>query len=282
MSKGFIVLAQNTDTIDYVRQAYALALSIKHSQQTINNISIITNDIIPEQYKFVFDQIIKIPWGDSSANSRFKVENRWKIYHASPYDQTIVLDTDMLVLDDISSYWSTFENYEVYYTSKVLDYRNKIISSNYYRKAFTANNLPNFYSGLHYFKKSEFAKEFYSWVELITNNWELFYGKYVSEHYPERPSMDISAALAGKIMQVTEKITNSKYDPVTFTHMKSRIQGWADPGDSWMNSVAVYFDHECQLKIGNFQQQGVFHYTEKEFLTDVIINKLESACLAMN
>jgi len=282
MSKGFVVLAQNTDTIDYVRQAYALALSIKKSQNTIKNISIITNDSVPEQYKFVFDQIIEIPWGDSSTNSRFKVENRWKIYHASPYDQTIVLDTDMLVLDDLSSFWSTFENYEIYYTGKVLDYRNKIVTSDYYRKAFTANELPNFYAGLHYFKKSEFAKEFYSWVELITNNWELFYGKYVSEHYPGRPSMDISAALAGKIMQVSEKITNTKHDPVTFTHMKSRIQGWAEPTDSWMQSVAVYFDNDCRLKIGNFQQQGVFHYTEKEFLTDVIVNKLELACLAMN
>ena len=43
MSKGFLVLAQNSD-VDYVRQAYALALSIKATQPTINNISIITNE----------------------------------------------------------------------------------------------------------------------------------------------------------------------------------------------------------------------------------------------
>jgi hypothetical protein len=282
MTKGFVVLAQNTDTIDYVRQAYALALSIKLTQSTVSNISIITNDVVPKEYKSVFDNIIEIPWGDSSVDSRFKVENRWKIYHASPYIQTIVLDTDMLVLDDLSNYWETFENYEVYYTSKVVDYRNKSNTSDYYRKAFTANNLPNLYSGLHYFKKSEFAKEFYTWVELISNNWELFYGKYVSEHYPDRASMDITAALAARIMDAEYKITNYKHDPVTFTHMKSRIQGWTTPSDSWLQSVAVYFDEACALKIANFQQQGVFHYTEKEFLTDKIISKLENKCLAMN
>lgn len=282
MSKGFVVLAQNTDDIDYVRQAYALALSIKHSQCSVKNISIITNDVVPDAYKSIFEHIIEIPWGDSSAASRFKVENRWKIYHASPYTQTMVLDTDMLVLDDLSSFWTTFENYDVYYTGKVLDYRNKVITNDYYRKAFTANDLPNFYSGLHYFKKGDFAKEFYSWVELITNNWELFYGNFVSEHYPGRPSMDISAALAGKIMQVSEKITNINHDPVTFTHMKSRVQGWTEPSDSWMQSVAVYFDDECRLKIGNFQQQGVFHYTEKNFLTDNIVEKLEAACQVTN
>lgn len=282
MSKGFVVLAQNTDDIDYIRQAYALALSIKHSQHVVDAVSIITNNVVPDNYRSVFDQVIEIPWGDASSDSRFKVENRWKIYHASPYEKTIVLDTDMLVLDDLASFWSTFENYDVYYTGKVLDYRNKIISNDYYRKAFTANDLPSLYSGLHYFKKSDFAKEFYSWVELITNNWELFYGRFVSEHYPGRASMDVTAALAAKIMQVSDKVTNNQHDPVTFTHMKSRVQGWAEPSDSWMQSVAVYFDDACQLKIGNFQQQGVFHYTEKDFLTDKIVDKLETACQAMN
>lgn len=279
MTKGFVVLAQNTDTIDYVKQAYALALSIKLTQKTVTNISIITNDPVPDRYKTVFDQIIEIPWGDASVDSRFKVENRWKIYHASPYIQTVVLDTDMLVLDDLTSFWNTFENYEVYYTSKVVDYRSKLVSNDYYRKAFTANNLPSIYSGLHYFKKGEFAQEFYSWVELITNNWELFYGNFVKEHYPDRASMDITAALAARIMDAEYKITNYKHDPVTFTHMKSKIQGWAEPTDSWMQSVAVYFDDDCNLKIGNFQQQGVFHYTEKDFLTDRIVEKLEAVCL---
>ena len=279
MTKGYVVLAQNTDTIDYVKQAYALALSLKLSQSSLSNISIITDDVVPEEYKSVFENIIPIPWGDAAVDSRFKVENRWKIYHASPYDQTVVLDTDMLVLDDLSSFWDTFEHYDVYYTGKVLDYRNKTVTSDYYRKAFTANQLPNLYSGLHYFKKGEFAKEFYSWVEVITNNWELFYGKFVSEHYPDRASMDITAALAAKVMDVTEQVTNTKHDPVTFIHMKSRIQGWTEPTDSWMQSVAVYFDDACELKIANYRQQGVFHYTEKDFLTDKIVSKLEALCL---
>ena len=48
-----------------------------------------------------FDQIIPIPFGDAADDSEWKVENRWKIYHASPYDETIVMDTDMLVLQNI-------------------------------------------------------------------------------------------------------------------------------------------------------------------------------------
>jgi hypothetical protein len=42
MSKGFLVLAQNTKDVNYVKQAYALALSIRHSQTTVKNISLVS------------------------------------------------------------------------------------------------------------------------------------------------------------------------------------------------------------------------------------------------
>ena len=277
MSKGIVILAQNSEGHDYIRMAYALTLSIDLSQTTKTPVTLITNDPVPAEYAKVFDKVLEIPWGDASESSRFKVENRWKIYHASPYDETIVMDADMLVLDDLTNFWNTFKNYDVYYTSKVLDYRKNLITGDYYRKAFTANNLPNLYSGLHYFKKSDFAKEFYTLVELITNNWELFYGKFVSKHYPTRASMDVTAALAAKILDCEHRISNYKFDPVTFVHMKPYVQGWKSPLESWMKSVGVYFNKDCKLKIGNFNQSGVFHYTENEFMSDNILEKLEAA-----
>lgn len=276
MSKGFVVLAQNTETDDYVRMAYALALSLHSSQESAVKISLITNDPVSENIRSVFDQIIEIPWGDAAEDSSWKIENRWKIYHVSPYDENIVLDTDMLVLKDLAPYWKTFENYDIYFTGKVVTYRNELVTSDYYRKAFTANNLPNIYTGLHYFKKSDKAKEFYQWMELITNNWELFYGKYVSEYYPNRPSMDVTAALVAKILDCESLITNYKSDPVDFVHMKLHLQHWKNLPDKWQHAVGTYFDNAGKLKIGNYQQNSVFHYTEKEFLTDDIVCKLEN------
>ena len=46
MNKGFCILAENNYKTDYVKQAYALVLSIhKHNKE---NISIITDDIVPD------------------------------------------------------------------------------------------------------------------------------------------------------------------------------------------------------------------------------------------
>lgn len=275
MTKGFVVLAQNNNEEDYVKMAYALALSLKLSQKEDTPITLITNDSVEENYCKAFDKVVPILWDDAASKSNWKIENRWKIYHASPYDETIVLDADMLVFKDLSAYWNTFSNYNIYFTSKVTDYRGNRVRSDYYRKAFTANGLPDIYTGLHYFKKSDDAKSFYEWLELITNNWELFYGKYVSEFYPGRPSMDVTAALAAKILGCEHLITNYRSDPVTFVHMKPMVQGWKTPTEFWRQAVGVYFDDKCRLKIGNYQQNDIFHYTEKEFLTDQMISQLE-------
>ena len=97
MTKGYVVLAQNSKDDDYARMAYALALSIQNSQTEVKNVTLVT-DIkkLPKKYKVVFDKIVDIPWLDNAAKSKWKIENKWKYIHASPYDETVILDADML------------------------------------------------------------------------------------------------------------------------------------------------------------------------------------------
>jgi hypothetical protein len=272
MSKGYLIFAKDSADKQYTREAYALALSIK-AFNTDANVSIVT-DNISDQYKEIFDNVIDIPWASNDTQTHFAAEHRWKLYHCTPYEETVVLDADMLVLNDISVYWETFKNYNVFYTSRVIDYRSNNISNDYYRKCFTANNLPNLYSAVHYFKKCDFSKQFYKLVEEINKNWELFYGKFVSVYYPKIPSMDVSAALAAKILDCQYTIS-SYSSPVTLTHMKPLIQGWQSFPLTWQEVVGSYFNDNCELKIGNFKQSDIFHYMEYDFLTDRIVKNLE-------
>lgn len=261
---GVVVFAQNSSSTNYVDQACLLAMSLSVTNPNIS-ISIITDDSVPEEYVQLFDNIIPIPFGDDSVNSDWKVENRWKIYHATPYENTIVMDTDMIVLQDITSWIEVWKHYELFFTNQVYSYRNEKITSDYYRKAFTNNYLPNLYSGLYFFKKCDFSHEFFKWVELVTQNWELFFGKYVSESYPGRYSFDIAVSLVAKILDCDDRVTNTRSMFPSFTHMKPYIQGWSVPRDKWQDCVGAYMDDACRLKIGNHQQTGIFHYTEDDF-----------------
>jgi len=277
MSKGFLMVAQNSQD-NYVTQACLCAMSIKATNNT--GVSIVTNDPVPKKYQNLFDHIIPIPWEDTAKIEDWKVQNRWKAYHVTPYDETIVMDTDMLVLQNIDSWWTFLSNYEMYFVSNVYDYRRNLINDTYYRKAFRSNNLPDIYVGVHYFKKCDFAHNFYKWLELVSNNWNLFYGQYVKEHYPKRMSMDVSAAIVTKLLDCETQITNKKSTYPTFTHMKPHNQGWNTITETWQERVGVYLKPNLELIIGNHKQDGIFHYTENSFVTTKILKLYEDVlCL---
>jgi hypothetical protein len=275
VSKGFVVLAQNTDTVDYIQQAYALALSIKFSQAEINSISLITNDVVPENYKFVFDKIIPIPWFDDTTSSDLKSENRWKIYHASPYEETIVLDTDMLLLKDISNWWDYCKNYNLRFCNSILNYKLEKVIDTTHRKAFTSNNLISPYFALHYFKKSETSLEFYSVLEFVINNWELCWSKFAPVNYQDWLSMDLAVAVATELSLMHDEILDNS-EILKFVHMKSPNQGWPTVHDKWTDAVSSVLTSKGELLVGNIKQPALFHYVEKDFITPQLITKLES------
>lgn len=277
MTKGVVVLAQNNENNDYVKQACLLAMSLSITNSN-TPISIVTDDKVPSKYKKLFDEIIPIPFGDDATKAEWKIENRWKIFHVSPYDETIVMDTDMLVLQDISNWWKFLEDYEMFFTTNVNTYRNERVETSYYRKTFIANDLPNIYTGFYYFKKCDTSLKFFEWLELIVKNWELFYGKFASEEYPKWVSLDVSAAIAIKIMDIESKVTNNKISYPSFTHMKPAAQKWFETPSKWQNRVDVYVNEDCEIKIGNHLQSGIFHYTEKDFVDDVIVSRYEGKC----
>lgn len=268
---NFTMLAKGKD---YLKQAYVAATSIKLTNPG-SKVCIITNDDVPENYQKVFDYVVEIPWA-TEETSLYATEDRWKIYHATPFDRTIVLDTDMLVLEDISHWWDFLQKRKLFWTSNVLTYRSTKLTSNYYRKAFRQHDLPDLYSGFHYFEKSEEAHLFYKWLELVSNNWELFYGQFAGgKYFQKHPSFDVTAAIVTKILSYEDIVMSKNTSFPNFVHMKPHAQNWWGVKEKWQDKVGVYLDNNCKLKIGNFKQNGIFHYTEKDFLTDEILQKYE-------
>jgi hypothetical protein len=270
--KGFLVLAQNSENIDYVKQAYALALSL-HKSQSSCLISLVTNDTVPDDYKEVFDKIISIPGDDQAIDSVWKVENRWKLYHVTPYDETIVFDSDMLVFKSFDRLWEQLSNYDVFFASRVLDFKGNHVTDYVNRKMFTENQLPNVYFGLHYFKKNQPALDFYNVLAFVVANWERVYFDLAPKNKQKWVSMDVSAAIATKILGIEDQVVHPLID-FNFVHMKSNLQN-IDPIPSiWTNVLDSYINEAGQLLVSNMLQDGVFHYVTDTFLTNAMITSL--------
>jgi hypothetical protein len=275
MSKGFLIFAENSSSCDYVEQAYALALSIKASQQSVTSVSIMTNNTLSDEQRRIFDNVIEIPWITDRPESKYKAEHRWKLYYVSPYDETIVLDADMLILDDITSWWDYCSNYEIKFCSKIKNYKLETIKQDViHRRAFIDNGLTNPYFALHYFKKSETATEFYKTLEFVCNNWEWAYTKFAPIAYQNWLSMDLASAISIEILGYYESVID-ECSPLEFIHMKPAIQDWPLLAESWQDTVPFVLNSKGDLVVGNIKQPKVFHYVEKNFITKKILAKLK-------
>ncbi len=282
MSRGYIVIAQNTKSVDYLQQAYALALNLKLTQSTVNNLTVCvdpaTKKLITSKHKKVFDHIVDIPWNDEADQSDWKINNKWKYLYMTPYDETVILDTDMIFPTDVSHWWDILSQRDIWATTKVRTYKGEIVSSDYYRKYFTLNNLPNVYTAFFYFKKCELASELFAMNEIIFQNWQRFFFKYMPKGKPEFLSGDVAFALAMKLLDIEHECTRENIDTVpTFVHMKSHIQNVPTSliDENWSNTLPTYYRSYKDFHIGNFAQHLPFHYVEKDWLTSNMIKQME-------
>ena len=260
MKQGVLIFAQNNQTDDYVKQAYLCAMSgMKNGNM---HFTLVTDKEVEEKIAFVFDKVILLKH-DQAKNSEWKIENRWKAYNLSPYDETIVVDSDVLFLEKIN--WSKFKDQELYFTQNPITYRQEPINDTYYRKAFSQNYLINIYTGLYYFKKTKRVANFFALLETVIENWEDFYEIFCKNHKPKHCSIDVCAAI---VLELMEYDNFQDVDIIDFVHMKLHAQNWVDTSEHWQHKVDWYFNDG--LKIGNHKQHGVFHYTEKDFCDKIL------------
>lgn len=276
LSKGFFTFAQNTNKVDYLKLAYLQALSIKHSQKQFNQYAVgITKGMqVPEKYLKVFDYVLEIPWEDDAQDSDWKLENEWKAVYMSPFEMTVKLDSDMLFFSDMRHWWYLYSQLNLAPTLSVLDFRGNRGDDSRYRSEVKEFNLPNFYSGLFYFRKCDDAFKLFDMVRTLYPIWDSqirmhLYKDYLGKH----ASTDIAFALASKILGLVYPLKSP-----TFVHMKKSIQDTQgfEISEIWTKSLKYHFDKEMRLYIENYRQTYPVHYYLKEFASDVLIRRYET------
>ena len=273
MTFGYLIVISKNDSVDYLKLAYALALSIKNTQREgFDNVALVTDnieDVKKLKSSWVFNEIIE--W-----NQETFWDGRSWMDKLSPWDNTICLDADMLFFRDYS-HWAEYfiDNSELYIPNKSYTYRGEIVKDSYYRKTFEFNDLPNLYSFYTFFKKdSEIAEEFFSLGRYILKNPNEFKNLFLEKYIPKVVGTDEAFSLAAKILDIQDDISYDLEFPKV-VHLKPMIQNWPWPADKVSDHVGFYFDLQGKLKIGNYQQQDIVHYNEKNYVTDEIISILE-------
>ena len=280
MKFGYLIVVSKDKNVDYLKCAYAAALSIKNTQKPgYDQVALVIDDKFDVKRlasPWVFDFVIE--W-----NQEKHWDGRSWMDKLTPFEHTVCIDADMLFLRDYS-HWIDYliENKELYVSNKAFTYRGEEITSDYYRKAFTKNDIPNLYSMFTFFnKKSDLAKEFFTLGRYILKNPTEFKNLYMGEHKPKVVGTDEAFGLAAKILDIADDIAHDLDFP-RVVHMKPMVQNWPWTADKVTEHAGFYLNRNGNLKIGNYQQYDIVHYVEKDLITDETINILEEVAWHKN
>lgn len=271
MNFGYLIFAAPNEKIDYLKIAYACALTIKSTQkQGYDKVALVIDKkerLAEIKSSWVFDHVIE--WNEAEG-----WDGRSFMDQLSPWDNTVCIDADMLFLRDHSHWIDYFvENCDLYICNSAYKVSGEKITSDYYRKTFTRNSLPNLYSMWTFFKKDQYTEFFDLNREIISNPVE-FKNMFLKECTPKVVGTDEAFALSAYLLGIDNEIAYD-LDFLKIVHMKPMVQDWPWEVDRVTDQNGFYLNTEGQLKIGNFQQYYPVHYVEKDIITDEVISILE-------
>jgi hypothetical protein len=235
--RGYLIPAIG-DT--YVACAERLAGSIRKFHPNAN-VTILTKDMLP--------------YGDQVGYA-----NDWQCFAASPYRQTVKLEADMICASPIDHWWTLFERRDVVVSQGARTFYDQPAESRYYRKIFDANQLPEVYNAITYWRLSKTAKEFFELVRQIFEQWDSY--KKILKFPDEAPTTDVVYAVAAVIMGV-ENITLPPGLGPTIVHMKRYIN--PIQGNNWTKELVW---ENNPFRINTVAQWGLVHYHVKEWANE--------------
>lgn len=253
--RGFLILAVNTDDVDYVSCAKQLAESLK-AWHPDTEVCLLTDQ---EQNFDCFDHVRLLPFGDQAKETEWKLINDWQCGRASPFRQTIKLEADMLITSPVDHWWNLFQHRDVVVSTGCRDFYGNVSDNRFYRKTFDLNNLPDVYNAITYWRVSETALQFWRWVRRVFENWNEY--KTLLKFPDEAPTTDLVYAMVSVIMGA-ETVTLPFASYPKITHMKRRIIGTVS--DNWPKELVWEWDGKS-LRINTIAQNGAFHYNIKDW-----------------
>lgn len=165
-SRGVVLFAFNTDDIDYIAIAKQAARLINHTLSL--PVTLITDK---EHTNNVFDSIITVEHQHknfkNAEQSQWRNADRYNAYALSPYDETLLIDSDYLMLDkSLLKMFDVTVDYRLQHNNIILDDASNFIMG--------MTSLPYVWATVVLFKKTSKSKMLFDLVGRIQRNYQYY------------------------------------------------------------------------------------------------------------
>ncbi len=256
--KGWLIWAYDVEGDKYLRCATVLANSIKATQRHNSKVAVVVNQKVSlsEQQKQAFDYVIPI-------HTDYPAEIMSLGYELSPFQETISIEADCIVCNDVSHWWNVLGQKDALFPGRVYDTCGNQILQSWYRQGFAKHGLADIWSGMFYWQRSNAASDIFKSAKALCLHWR---DNGLPFEWTENAAND---EFFGKVLARQE--FQECIDTVgwfTFTHNRERDQIQYRIGQALTaNDFVVGLDG---VWVGPWKQQDVLHYHNKLWLTQRI------------
>jgi hypothetical protein len=236
---------------------------------------------VPSRYHEVFEHIITFD-PIMATTDQWNAHLKWQAFAHTPYDETILVDADMLFPTDTCYWWDELAKHELMFSSRAFTFKGAPVEEhvNPYRTGFRDNHLPNIYTALMYFRKTDDAKLVFDLAGEIVQAWPEYRNQFLRGQVGLTPTDDMVLACAIKEAGFAYTAVGDQLDWFSFVHMKSRLQRVAQAdqmSEHWTTVVNGYVVRDGSLVVGGYLQTHPFHYHDRLFLTPTVMQTLREA-----
>lgn len=175
MKRGALLFAFNTDSVNYFKMAESTAKRIKHFLGI--NSSIVTDENSVEKSSTVFDKVFYVE-PDKSNTKKKKVwinKGRYQAYELSPYEETLLIDTDYLVNSNrLNLLFDICQDY-------VCPSRISFLMQDVDKELISPISYETLWATIILFKKTLKSKQLFECIKMVQENYTYYaelYGMY--------------------------------------------------------------------------------------------------------
>lgn len=271
MMQGYLTIATRSPNDIQIKQAAALAASIRIVDPD-REICLLTDkfDSVPKKYEDVFDSIVEFPYGNYDPTEDIMI-NAWQMYASTPYEQTLFINRQTLVLNSMEDIWDSLSQTDIVLPLKTTNFKGEQRQLKYRYNVHLKNNVPTFNSDLFYFDKSERPEQFFKMFDVVLKDFRRVYLKLINENRPSY--FDFNLLLNITLMMLGEDSSIYKTIPLTVLSLENLTLDDDDLPNDWTEYLSSWYS-DGVLKINNHRQSGIICYNSDNFLEDEILDDL--------
>jgi hypothetical protein len=268
MSRGALLFAFNSPKYDYYAMAEYTAKRINHFLGL--PVTIVTDESsIPNNSKYKFDNTIVVE--PDKNNIRDYVvwinKGRYQAYDLSPYDETLLLDTDYVVNSD--RLLSTFDICDDFCCHDTTSF---LMHPKAPQEILSAYSFKTLWATVITFKKTQRAKQIFECLEMVQKNYEHYANihSFIAGVYRNDYALTLALRIANGHLNI-----NSDIIPWNLLHVGKNTSVYAESTDEFNTEYTVMFDNWQRGKIRkeyiNIKDTD-FHVMNKENFLELIKN----------